>query len=416
MEVKNSHNKNSMKGLSGLLIIIVFIIIIGIIMYFVLTKLTKVEYRFNIQIPSTKREAYLDVSFTYPDFTNSSNSYTFAIYLENQFQNDIPITIDLKIFITSGTNELTIDEKSVSDTLPAGIKKRYDFSFTKVFDNSIISGLNFCEAEKPLIESSSKECYKGESYPNQICWEDCKLYSLDSPERKKNLYCIVSPKILTTILYDATIRGTAEIEQGSKEDRIRWNVREAPLKIYVRPSPLPYNNLLPLDVALEIEGYNVMIKKIKISTINYSIEKETYFEKTIEKVETEEKCEIELNKWINGKIYLSKENGFDCLLNPPNIKIEKIGKETILQELSVKNESKEVVERICKDYKLPDGSIDLQACAQELTKKGYEICSLFSSLEVCKQAEEYTKKLILFIEVEITAKKGYSRTISYLNC
>jgi len=399
------------------IILIAFIIIVGIIIYVIFSILTKIEYRINISMPKIKSESYLRVSTSYSDFSNSSDYYLFFLTIENLHQQNIVLQISSQLIIPSSKGNLVVDSWSSSDHLPSGSKKRYDVVFRRVFDNSVISGLNYCDYEKPLIEISSRECYKGESYSNQICWEDCKLYTLDSPDRKKNLYCIVSPRIFTSITYDTKILGKVEIEFGSKEERIRWNIRESPIKIYVRPSPLPYNNLLPLDIALELEGYNVFVKNLKISTIGYSVEKETFFEKVRETVEPKDVCEISLNRWLNGRVYLSKENGFNCVIQPINIKIEKIIKDKFLSEdVNISERSRGIIESICKNFKNPDGSINYESCANELTRKRYSLCSIYDNLEICKQTEEYANKLILLIEADITVKEEYSRSISYSNC
>jgi len=417
MEANPSENKTA----SYLAIILIaLIVIVGIIVYIIYSIITKVEYRINIKLPYIKSEGNLRVSFSYSDFTNSSDSYLFFLTVENLYQQNVNLQISSKLIIPSNKGDITIDTWSSSDTLASGSKKRYDVVFRRVFDNSVISGLNYCEYEKPPVEINPKECYKGESYSGQICWENCKLYTLDSPDRTKNLYCNSLPKILTSIIYDTKILGKAEIEFGSNRDRITWNVIDAPLKIEVRPTPLPYNNLLPLDIALEIEGYNVFLKNLKISTVGYSVEKETFFEKIRETVEPKDVCEISLNRWLNGKLQLSKENGFNCVIQPINIKVEKISKDNVSsEEIDIFNRSKSIIESVCKNFKNPDGSIDYESCANELTiKRRYSVCSIYSYLEICRQSEskKYVNRLILLIEADITVKKEYTRVNYYLSC
>ncbi|MFH7903909.1 MAG: hypothetical protein QW409_03090 [Candidatus Aenigmatarchaeota archaeon] len=398
-------------------LIFLLVIILGILFvvlgYFVYSILNKLEIREYFKLPKIKSESYLDVSFSYPDFTNSSSSFTFPLYIENKHQSNISLSINSELyFSTSDKRKVIIDKFDSSDIITSGSKKRYDISFKRIFDNSIISGLNFCNSEKSLINLYPKECYKGESYTGKICWEDCKLYSLDF-SAGKSLYCYENPKVSTIISYDTKISGIVEIQTNSLEDRIRWSVSKAPIRIYVRPSPLPYNNLLPLDLGLELEGEDVFVRKISIKLINYSLEVETFFEKRIETIKSEQECLLEVNKWINGKLYLSKENGFGCVFQPFEIEIKRfVGGKSTSQILNVQNDSKNIIESVCGKV----SNENLEDCAKKLRDKGYSICSVYSDLGICKYESERLDKVILLIEADISTQEKYERGLSLKEC
>lgn len=408
---KNKEKEQKSKILFVLIIILSFVFLI--IFYLVYSILNKLEIREYFQLPKIKYDSYLDVSFSYPDFTNSSSFFTFPMYVGNEHQSNISLSITSELyFLTSKREKLVIDKVDINDEIYSGSKKRFDISFKKVFDNSIISGMNFCEVEKPLIEISPRECYKGESYSNKICWEDCKLYSLDF-SAGKSLYCSATPRISTIINYETKISGVAEIKTNSLEDRVRWNVRRAPITVYLRPSPLPYNNLLPLDLGIELDGSQVFVKKIKIKVINYSLELETFFEKRIETVKSEKECLIDVNRWIDGKVYLSKENGFECTIQPYEIEIKKItGGKVTAESLNVNKETQELIERICgKNYKE-----NMDDCVKKLKERGYSLCSIYSELGICKYESEKLDEIILLIEVEILAQEKYEKRIELKEC
>ncbi|MEM5820975.1 MAG: hypothetical protein QXP34_01485, partial [Candidatus Aenigmatarchaeota archaeon] len=222
-----------------------------------------------------------------------------------------------------------------------------------------------------------------------------------------------TPRISTIINYETKISGVAEIKTNSLEDRVRWNVRRAPITVYLRPSPLPYNNLLPLDLGIELDGSQVFVKKIKIKVINYSLELETFFEKRIETVKSEKECLIDVNRWIDGKVYLSKENGFECTIQPYEIEIKKItGGKVTAESLNVNKETQELIERICgKNYKE-----NMDDCAKKLKERGYSLCSIYSELGICKYESEKLDEIILLIEVEILAQEKYEKRIELKEC
>lgn len=391
-----------------LIFLIITLIFISIIAFIFISIITKVEIREYVPRIIFSREAYLDINFIFSDFDRDSSEYNYAFYIQNNFQDKLNLNILSEFLILDEDIKITLYKEEFSDVLAPNVKKRYDFSFKNIFDNSKISGLNFCEEERNSDLECKYECCKGDNIDNGVCWKDCKIYNLDPSDRKKNLYCKNFPIIYTSISYSAIINGVVEISKNTYDERIKWNVRKSPINIFLRPSPIPYNNLLPLTLTFEIEGENVFLRKLRLEIINYSVEVETFFEKRIESLETSQICEIEVNKFINGKLYLGKEKS--CTFEPLNITVKKISKNRI-EEITTKSEDiKLLVNSICKNY-ISDGKIDYENCARELNKRGYSICSLYSDLEICKIGEERLNKVIILISAEIEKKEEYRRRI-----
>ncbi|MEM5806241.1 MAG: hypothetical protein QXO07_00515 [Candidatus Aenigmatarchaeota archaeon] len=391
-----------------LIFLIITLIFISIIAFIFISIITKVEIREYVPRIIFSREAYLDINFIFSDFDRDSSEYNYAFYIQNNFQDKLNLNILSEFLILDENLKITLYKEEISDVLAPDAKKRYDFSFKNIFDNSKISGLNFCEEERNSDLECKYECCKGDNIDNGVCWKDCKIYNLDPSDRKKNLYCKNFPIIYTSISYSAIINGVVEISKNTYDERIKWNVRKSPINIFLRPSPIPYNNLLPLTLTFEIEGENVFLRKLRLEIINYSVEVETFFEKRIESLETSQICEIEVNKFINGKLYLGKEKS--CTFEPLNITVKKISKNRV-EEITTKSEDiKLLVNSICKNY-ISDGKIDYENCARELNKRGYSICSLYSDLEICKIGEEGLNKVIILISAEIEKKEEYRRRI-----
>ncbi|MEM0324645.1 MAG: hypothetical protein QXW35_01975 [Candidatus Aenigmatarchaeota archaeon] len=391
-----------------LIFLIITLIFISIIAFIFISIITKVEIREYVPRIIFSREAYLDINFIFSDFDRDSSEYNYAFYIQNNFQDKLNLNILSEFLILDENLKITLYKEEISDVLAPDAKKRYDFSFKNIFDNSKISGLNFCEEERNSDLECKYECCKGDNIDNGVCWKDCKIYNLDPSDRKKNLYCKNFPIIYTSISYSAIINGVVEISKNTYDERIKWNVRKSPINIFLRPSPIPYNNLLPLTLTFEIEGENVFLRKLRLEIINYSVEVETFFEKRIESLETSQICEIEVNKFINGKLYLGKEKS--CTFEPLNITVKKISKNRV-EEITTKSEDiKLLVNSICKNY-ISDGKIDYENCARELNKRGYSICSLYSDLEICKIGEERLNKVIILISAEIEKKEEYRRRI-----
>ncbi|MEM5871200.1 MAG: hypothetical protein QXX04_02480 [Candidatus Aenigmatarchaeota archaeon] len=391
-----------------LIFLIITLIFISIIAFIFISIITKVEIREYVPRIIFSREAYLDINFIFSDFDRDSSEYNYAFYIQNNFPDKLNLNILSEFLILDEDIKITLYKEEFSDVLAPNVKKRYDFSFKNIFDNSKISGLNFCEEERNSDLECKYECCKGDNIDNGVCWKDCKIYNLDPSDRKKNLYCKNFPIIYTSISYSAIINGVVEISKNTYDERIKWNVRKSPINIFLRPSPIPYNNLLPLTLTFEIEGENVFLRKLRLEIINYSVEVETFFEKRIESLETSQICEIEVNRFINGKLYLGKEKS--CTFEPLNITVKRISKNRI-EEITTKSEDiKLLVNSICKNY-ISDGKIDYENCARELNKRGYSICSLYSDLEICKIGEERLNKVIILISAEIEKKEEYRRRI-----
>ncbi|MEM5833657.1 MAG: hypothetical protein QXF04_03910 [Candidatus Aenigmatarchaeota archaeon] len=391
-----------------LIFLIITLIFISIIAFIFISIITKVEIREYVPRIIFSREAYLDINFIFSDFDRDSSEYNYAFYIQNNFPDKLNLNILSEFLILDEDIKITLYKEEFSDVLAPNVKKRYDFSFKNIFDNSKISGLNFCEEERNSDLECKYECCKGDNIDNGVCWRDCKIYNLDPSDRKRNLYCKNFPIIYTSISYSAIINGVVEISKNTYDERIKWNVRKSPINIFLRPSPIPYNNLLPLTLTFEIEGENVFLRKLRLEIINYSVEVETFFEKRIESLETSQICEIEVNRFINGKLYLGKEKS--CTFEPLNITVKRISKNRI-EEITTKSEDIELlVNSICKNY-ISDGKIDYENCARELNKRGYSICSLYSDLEICKIGEERLNKVIILISAEIEKKEEYRRRI-----
>ncbi|MEM5832576.1 MAG: hypothetical protein QXE43_00105 [Candidatus Aenigmatarchaeota archaeon] len=391
-----------------LIFLIITLIFISIIAFILISIITKVEIREYVPRIIFSREAYLDINFIFSDFDRDSSEYNYAFYIQNNFPDKLNLNILSEFLILDEDIKITLYKEEFSDVLAPNVKKRYDFSFKNIFDNSKISGLNFCEEERNSDLECRYECCKGDNIDNGVCWKDCKIYNLDPSDRKKNLYCKNFPIIYTSISYSAIINGVVEISKNTYDERIKWNVRKSPINIFLRPSPIPYNNLLPLTLTFEIEGENVFLRKLRLEIINYSVEVETFFEKRIESLETSQICEIEVNRFINGKLYLGKEKS--CTFEPLNITVKRISKNRV-EEITTKSEDIELlVNSICKNY-ISDGKIDYENCARELNKRGYSICSLYSDLEICKIGEERLNKVIILISAEIEKKEEYRRRI-----
>ncbi|MEM5824413.1 MAG: hypothetical protein QXW04_00030 [Candidatus Aenigmatarchaeota archaeon] len=391
-----------------LIFLIITLIFISIIAFILISIITKVEIREYVPRIIFSREAYLDINFIFSDFDRDSSEYNYAFYIQNNFPDKLNLNILSEFLILDEDIKITLYKEEFSDVLAPNVKKRYDFSFKNIFDNSKISGLNFCEEERNSDLECRYECCKGDNIDNGVCWKDCKIYNLDPSDRKKNLYCKNFPIIYTSISYSAIINGVVEISKNTYDERIKWNVRKSPINIFLRPSPIPYNNLLPLTLTFEIEGENVFLRKLRLEIINYSVEVETFFEKRIESLETSQICEIEVNRFINGKLYLGKEKS--CTFEPLNITVKRISKNRV-EEITTKSEDIELlVNSICKNY-ISEGKIDYENCARELNRRGYSICSLYSDLEICKIGEERLNKVIILISAEIEKKEEYRRRI-----
>ncbi|MEM5830648.1 MAG: hypothetical protein QXO40_00370 [Candidatus Aenigmatarchaeota archaeon] len=392
-----------------LIFLLIIFIVLSVIIYFIISILTKVEIREYVPKIIFSRDAFLDVNFLFSDFDETSSEYNYAFYIQNNFLEILNLNIFSEFLILDEDVKITLYKEEFSDLLAPNVKKRYDISVKNIFDNSKISGLNFCEEERNLVLGCEYGCCKGDNVNDGICWKDCKIYKLDPFEKNKNLYCQAFPIIYTSISYSATINGTVEISKNTYDDRIKWNVGKSPINIFIRPSPLPYNNLLPLILTFEIEGENVFLRKIKLEIIDYSIEVETFFEKKIESLESSQICEIEVNRFINGKVYLGKERS--CTFEPLNITVKRILKDRVEEETKTKTEYiNKLINYVCKEY-ISDGKIDYENCAKELNKREYNICSLYSDLEICKIGEEKLNKIIILISAEIEKREEYRKKL-----
>lgn len=392
-----------------LILLVLVFLFLGIVSYIIWNLFYKVEIREIVSLPKISRENYINIDFIYQEFRNTSRDFVFGILLENKFQEKMNIDIFSWLEITEGDKKILISNTSIVDYILSGLKKRYDLRFQDVFDDSKIKGVNFCETFRNNDSYCKYECCADDKIDDAICWIDCKIYTLSFYERKKNLYCRANSVIYTFINYSTSISGIVEIDIESNEDRIKWNILRTPVTIYIRPSPVPYNNLLPLNLAIEIVGEeDVFIRDISIEIVNYTIESETYFSKKREIIGSREKCKIEVNDWIRGKIYLTGENG--CTFNQIEVVVEKISNNNINREKIVNIEKiNEILRNVCKEY-VVDNKIEYEECAKKLNKMNYNICSLYSDLDICKIGNE-ARKIILLIKVNFDKIEKFKKDV-----
>lgn len=382
--------------------LIIFLIIIGFIIIFLVKKLTEVKIFENIKIPRYSREQYLNLNAYVFSLTNESNDYVYRLEIDNEFDEPIIFSLNSKLIVG---DRIVIDEKNINDKINSKKVNTYDIAFQNIFDASKISGLNFCERE-----GQDLECNKTNSCKDGVCMDNCKCYYLskeplyDKDRRSRNLYCAYGAKIVNEITYSSKVKGMIKIENGEKNTRKKVSLATSPFDIYVYISPIPYNNLLPLELSFEFEGENVKIKNVLVTLLESSITTSTFFGERTERVESQN-CSFELNKELKGKLYSKTFNKY-CVFLPPKIEIIEKNKAEVI---NTSEKSKEIVENVCKDKNQSE-------CSKELEKRAYNLCNVFSELEICKSSENKLNTFNFFIEVEFERTEKYKKDIDVKIC
>lgn len=384
------------------LLILIILIVIAVIAFLVIKEITKVEVSEIINIPKIFRYQTLDVYFRYYTLDAQNDNYVFRAEITNNFGENV----NIDLFSVLKIGKIEIANYKALDSIEPQKAKSYDITFNNIFDNSKISGLNFCEKEENIFQPL--ECSKNKACSNGVCLEDCRCYYLDKKSikvdgRERNLYCVYSPVIENKITYSSKVKDILEVEIGEKESVKKLSV-SAPFETYVYINPTPYNNLLPLELSFEFRGENVKIKSLRAKILNYTLIVSSFFGERREEIESQE-CNLDLNILVDGKVY-SKRFGKYCSFNPVNIKVIERDK---IQELNKSEEIRNLISRICKD-------MNESECSKELTSRAYSLCSIYNELEICKNYSEKLNTLKILIEIEFEKSEEYKRSIDVNIC
>jgi len=397
-------------------ILIIILIVIGIILVVLIKKITEVRINEYIKIPSFSRDQNLDINIYTFSLTSQSNDYVYRMEIKNNLDENVKINLNSKLIIDLSQRTLEISSYSLNDNLEPKKRKSYDIKFENIFDNSKISGINFCDKESKKwyeIWKSELECAKDKACSEGVCLENCKCYILGKEKilkngENRNLYCIGNVMIENEIEYSSKLKGIVEIKNGEEESRKKVPIY-APFDTYIFISPVPYNNLLPLEISFEFnfwpsKGEKLRIKKINVTLLESYIEVSSFFDYRKEKVESQN-CVIEIDKEIEGKVY-SKNFDKYCRFNPPKIEITKKDK---IEIVDTNEKAKEIVERICKDK-------NIEECSKDLKSKVYSLCSLYNNLEICKSSEYKLNAYKFLVEIEFEIVQKYRRSIDVRVC
>jgi hypothetical protein len=386
--------------MSKVISILIILMIIGAAAFFVIKKLGEVKFSEFIRNIRFSKDQFLEANYNIFSLTSLSNDYIYRAEIKNKFDESVTFNLNSKLIIESGKTKFEISSYTFSDMLESKKQKTYDIKFQNIFDNSKISSLNFCEQEsKKLYEifRSDPECAKDKPCNNGVCLENCKCYVLSNERvvvnnENRNLYCIGKVYIENEIEYSSKIRGVIEVKNFDENSRKKLQIN-APFEVYALISPIPYNNLLPLEMSFEFRfepnrGEKLKIRKVNVTLLDSYIEVSSFFWKRIERVEPQS-CTFELEKEIEGKIY-SKLFDKYCIFQPPEIKIEEKDK---IEILDTSEEARKIVKNICKDK-------NIEECSKELKNKYYTICSFYPNLEICKSSEYRLNSYKFLIEIE----------------
>jgi hypothetical protein len=388
-------------------LVLIILIIIGAVAFFVIKKLGEVKVFEFIRSIKFSKDQFLETNYNIFSLTSLSNDYVYRAEIKNNFDENITLYFNSKLIIEeSEKSKFEISSYSFSDFLESKKQKTYDIRFQNIFDNSKISGLNFCDQESKKwyeIFRTDPECAKDKPCNNGVCLEDCKCYVLSNEKvfinnENRNLYCIGKVYIENEMEYSSKIKGIIEVQNFDEESRKKLQIN-APFEVYALISPTPYNNLLPLEMSFEFrfepsyKGEKLRIKRVNVTLLDSYIEVSSFFWKRIERVEPQV-CVFELEKEIEGKIY-SKLFDKYCTFQPPKIKIEEKNE---IEILNTSEEAKKIVENICKDK-------NIEECSKELKDKYYTICSFYQNLEICKSSEYRLNSYKFLIEIEFEKLK-----------
>jgi hypothetical protein len=387
--------------MSKAILILIILIIVGIIVFFIIKKLGEVNVFEFVRNIKFSKEQFLETNYNIFSLTPLSNDYVYRVEIKSKFDENVTFNFNSKLMIEESEKaKFEISSYSFSDMLEPKKQKIYEIRFQNIFDNSKISGLNFCEQESKKwyeIWKSEPECAKDKPCNNGACLENCKCYVLSNEKvvvnnENRNLYCIGKVYVENEIEYSSKIKGIVEIQNFDEESRKKLPI-SAPFEVYAFISPIPYNNLLPLEMSFEFrfepnKGEKLKIKKVNVTLLDSYVEVSSFFGKRIERVEPQV-CSFELEKEIEGKVY-SKLFDKYCTFQPPKIKIEEKNE---IKILNTNEEAKKIVENICKDK-------SIEECSKELKEKYYTICSFYSNLEICKSSEYKLNSYKFLIEIE----------------
>jgi hypothetical protein len=387
--------------MSKVTLILIILMIIGAAALFVIKKLGEVKISEFIRNIGFSKDQFLEANYNIFSLTSLSNDYIYRAEIKNYFDESVTFNFNSKLIIESGKAKFEISSYIFNDMLESKKQKAYDIKFQNIFDNSKISSLNFCEQESKKwyeIFRSDPECAKDKPCNNGVCLEDCKCYVLSNEKvvvnnENRNLYCIGEVYIENEIEYSSKIRGIIEVKNFDEDSRKKLQI-SAPFEVYALISPIPYNNLLPLEMSFEFrfepsyKGEKLRIKKVDVTLLDSYIEVSSFFWKRIERVEPQS-CTFELEKEIEGKIY-SKLFDKYCIFQPPEIKIEEKDK---IEVLDTSEEARKIVKNICKDK-------NIEECSKELKNKYYTICSFYPNLEICRSSEYRLDSYKFLIEIE----------------
>jgi len=386
--------------MSKVILILIILIIVGVATFFVIKKLGEVKISEFIRNIGFSKDQFLEANYDIFSLTSLSNDYIYRAEIKNNFDENVTFNFNSKLIIESGKAKFEISSYNFNDMLESKKQKTYDIRFQNIFDNLKISGLNFCEQDSKKwyeIFRSDPECAKDKPCNNGVCLENCKCYVISNERvvvnnENRNLYCVGRVYIENEIEYSSKIRGVIEVKNFDEDSRKKLQIN-APFEVYALISPIPYNNLLPLEMSFEFRfepnrGEKLKIRKVNVTLLDSYIEVSSFFWKRIERVEPQS-CTFKLEKEIEGKVY-SKLFDKYCIFQPPEIKVEEEDK---IEILNTSEEARKIVETICKDK-------DIGECSKELKDKYYTICSFYSNLEICKSSEYRLDSYKFLIEIE----------------
>ncbi len=402
------------KSIDRIGLVLIIIIILAAVVFFIIKKLGEVKVFEFIRDVRFSRDQFLETYYNIFSLTSLSNDYVYRAEIKNNFDRNTTFYFTSKLIIERSEKEkIEISSYSFSDMLESKKMKVYDVKFQNIFDNSKISGLNFCKEESKKwyeVWKSEPECAKDKPCNNGVCLENCKCYVLSNEKvfvnnENRNLYCLGKVYVINEIEYSSKIRGIIEVQNFDEESRKKLRIN-APFEVYVLISPIPYNNLLPLEMSFEFRfepryrGEKLKIKRVNVTLLDSYIEVSTFFGKRIERVESQV-CTFELEKEIEGKIY-SKLFDKYCTFQQPKIKIEEKNE---IKILDTSEKAGEIVKNICKDKKIEE-------CSKELKDKYYTICSVYKDLEICKSSEYRLNSYKFLVEIEFEKLKIDKKIIS----